>query len=307
MGVSVRVGLTGSSGLIGRAVANALRERGDGVVRFIRPTTGASSGETVRWDPANGRLDEADLHRVGGLDAVINLAGAGIGDHRWSAQRKAVILDSRVASTTLLVEAIGAMASGVRMVVSGSAVGVYGSRGDEILDETSTPGTDFLADVCQRWEAAAQPVSRLGTELALVRTGIVMSSLGGALRRQLPIFRWGLGGVLGDGTQWISSIALADEVRAILWILDHGLTGPHNVVGPEPTTNRQFTKALGAALHSPTIVPVPAFALSLALGAPLAHGAVLASQRVVPNRLLASGFEYTYPDLRSTITAAIGA
>ncbi len=300
-----RVGLTGASGLIGRAVSAALRERGDAVVTFVRPTGGAATGETIRWDPANQRLDEGDLRRVGGLDAVVHLAGAGIGDRRWTSHRKDLILQSRTASTALLVAAIGALPSGVGVLASGSAIGVYGSRGDEVLDETSSLGDDFLADVCRRWEAAALPAQEFGTVLALLRTGIVMSASGGVLGRQLPLLRTGMGGVLGSGNQWVSPIALTDEVRAILWIVDRGLSGPYNLVSPEPATNRQLTKALGAVLHRPTVLPVPAIALSAVLGTALARGAVLASQRVVPSRLIESGFNHTYPSLLALVARAV--
>ncbi len=301
----MRVGLTGASGLIGRATATALRERGDTVVTFVRPTGGAATGETIRWDPATDVLDDDDLRRVGGLDAIVNLAGAGIGDRRWSDERKTLILQSRLASTTLVVRAIQSLASGVGALASGSAIGVYGSRGDEVLDETSTHGGDFLADVCQSWEAAAQTASTSGTVVTALRTGIVMSAAGGALKRQLPLFRAGLGGTLGSGRQWLSPIALTDEVRAILWLIDHPQAGPVNLSAPDPVTNQTFTRLLARAVRRPAVLRVPAVALSIALGTELVHEAVLASQRVQPTALLERGFHFTYPSTTEILAAAI--
>ena len=301
----MRVGLTGASGLIGRATARALGERGDTVVSFVRPTGGAATGETIRWDPDAIDVDENDLRRVGGLDAIVHLAGAGIGDRRWSDQRKALILQSRRNSTTLVVQTIASLASGVGVLASGSAIGIYGSRGSELLDENSTHGSDFLASVCQAWEDAAQPAANTGTVVSTLRTGIVMSASGGALKRQLPLFKLGLGGVLGDGRQWISPIALVDEVRAILSLIDQPEAGPFNLNAPDPVTNRAFTRALARALGRPAVLRVPAFALAVALGSQLAHEAVLASQRVQPARLIDRGFQFTCPTTPEILVAAL--
>ena len=301
----MRVGLTGASGLIGRATARALTERGDTVVTFVRPTGGTASGETIRWDPTANDLDENDLRRVGGLDAIVHLAGAGIGDRRWSDERKALILQSRLNSTTLVVQAIESLASGVGVLASGSAIGIYGSRGAELLEESSTHGSDFLASVCEAWEDAAQSAASMGTVVTTLRTGIVMSASGGALRRQLPLFKLGLGGVLGDGRQWISPIALVDEVRAILSLIDHPEAGPVNLSAPDPVTNRDFTRALARALGRPAVLRVPAFALAVALGPELAHEAVLASQRVQPAKLIDRGFRFTCPTTSEILVAAL--
>ncbi len=301
----MRVGLTGASGLIGAATAAALRERGDSVVTFVRPGTAAPTGETIRWDPAADILDDDDLRRVGGLDAIINLAGAGIGDRRWSADRKALILQSRLASTALVVRAIQGLPSGVGVLASASAIGYYGSRGAERLDETSTSGDDFLAHVCRSWEDAAQPASDLGTVVSTLRTGIVLSGAGGALKRQLPLFKAGLGGILGDGRQWISPISLVDEVRAILSLVDQPHVGPVNLTAPDQVTNRDFTRALARALKRPAVLRVPAFALALVLGTDLARGAVLASQRVEPAILLERGFRFTHPTTTEMLGAAL--
>ena len=301
----MRIGLTGASGLIGRATTQALTERGDTVVTFVRPAGGAATGETIRWDPAANDLDDDDLRRVGGLDAIVHLAGAGIGDRRWSDERKDLILQSRLASTALVVRAIESLASGVGVLASGSAIGIYGSRGSELLDETSTHGSDFLASVCRAWEDAAQPAADSGTVVTTLRTGIVMSARGGALKRQLPLFKLGLGGVLGDGRQWISPISLVDEVRAILSIIDQPEAGPVNLSAPDPVTNRAFTRALAHALGRPAMLRVPAVALALALGPELAHEAVLASQRVQPAKLINRGFRFAHPTTPELLVAAL--
>ena len=300
----MRVGVTGSSGLIGSALVTALSERGDEVVRFIRPDSAANQGLTLRWDPARQMVDEGDLRRVGGFDAVVNLAGAGLADKRWTPARRREVLESRTASTSLVVTALRVSSSGAAVLASGSAIGYYGSRDDEVLDETSEAGHDFLADVCARWEHAAREAEALGTAVATLRTGIVMSARGGALRRQLPLFRLGLGGALGSGHQWLSPISLRDEVRAVLWIIDHHRSGPFNLVAPQPLTNAAFSATLGRVLHRPARVKVPAFALRIALGSQLANEAVLASQRVMPGSLAEAGFVFEHPDAETILRAA---
>lgn len=301
----MRIGLTGSSGLIGAALVAAAHERGDEVVRFIRPTSQLSGDALIRWDPSADLVDEADLKKIGGLDAVVHLAGAGIADRRWSDGRKKEILESRTRSTRLLASAIAALPSGCPVVASGSAIGYYGSRGEEVLDESSDPGHDFLADVCVEWEQAAREFVGLGAKVAFLRTGIVMSPRGGALKRQLSLFRLGLGGRLSTGRQWLSPISLRDEVRAILWTVDHGIEGPVNLTSPDPITNAEFTRILARQLHRPQFARVPAFALKLALGTQLASDAVLASQRVMPMRLLESGFHFDQIDTTSIVRWAV--
>lgn len=303
----MRVGVTGSTGFIGSALVTALRHRGDDVVRFVRPDSKVRDGRVVRWDPTSGDLDDGDLRDAGGFDAVVNLAGAGVADRRWSDARKKEILDSRVRSTALLVEALTASAGGTMLLASGSAIGVYGDHVDQPCDESAPAGEDFLASVCRAWEAAALPLETHGAVVSLVRTGIVLDASGGALKKQLPLFRCGLGGVLGTGRQWQSVISLDDEVGALLWILDHPMTGAINLVSPSPVTNREFTKTLARALHRPAALRVPTAALRLALGSELARTAVLASQRVVPTALLADGFSFTDPDLESILARALGA
>ena len=297
----MRIGVTGSSGLIGTALVAALRQRGDEVVRFIRPSSTTTSETHIRWNPSTGDVDERDLARVGGLDGIIHLAGAGIADRRWSPSYRAEIMNSRTATTSMVVAVAKALPDGLATLVSGSAIGFYGSRGDETLRETSAPGSDYVAEVCRAWEAAAAPLVAEGTAVSLARTGIVLSKNGGALAKMLPLVRLGLGGTLGSGSQWMSPISLEDEVRALLFALDHRLHGPLNLVAPTPCTNKELTKALGHALHRPTVLPVPAPALSLVLGKECAANTVLASQRVVPDALIAVGFTFTAPDIATIL------
>jgi uncharacterized protein (TIGR01777 family) len=301
----VRVGVTGASGFIGQALTLSLRERGDTVVAFVRPDTPRTAGATIRWDPARGLVSEDDLRHVGRLDAVANLAGAGIGDRRWTTQRKEIILSSRLQSAALLAHVARSLPEGVGFVASASAVGWYGDRGDERLDESSDPGAGFLADVCRAWEDATRPLSDDGVPVAHLRTGIVLSSRGGALARQLPMFRLGLGATLGAGRQWTSPIALSDHIRAVEWILDHALSGPLNLVGPTPVTNFDFTRQVAAGLHRPSFLRVPAVALRVALGREMANELLLVSQRVVPRRLLETGFEFVAPEVASALAREV--
>ncbi|HEY5302794.1 MAG TPA: TIGR01777 family oxidoreductase [Acidimicrobiales bacterium] len=289
----MRVGVTGSTGFIGAALVAALRERGDDVVRFVRPSSGDVDGLRVRWDPERGIVDDGDLAAVGGFDAVVNLAGTGIAAHRWSPRYRRAVLTSRTTSTTLLVEALTSMTSGVAVLVSGSAVGYYGDRGEATLVETSTSGTDYVAHVCREWERAAVPFADTGASLATIRTGIVLGPGGGVLHRLLPLMRVGLGGVLGNGRQWMSPISLSDEVAAIIWLIDHQLAGVFNLGAPEPCTNREMTRSVAHALRRPALARVPATVLRLALGRELADNTVLTSQRVVPAALVDSGFTFS--------------
>jgi uncharacterized protein (TIGR01777 family) len=297
----VRIAVAGSSGFIGQALTRSLGGRGDTVVRFVRPTTPPGTGATIRWDPSRSLVDENDLRAVGRLDAIVNLAGVGIGDRRWNARRKEIIFSSRVHSTALLAHVARTLSEGVGLVVNASAVGWYGDRGDEQLDEGSSGGVGFLADVCRAWEGATQPLVDAGVPVAHLRTGIVLSARGGALERQLPMFRLGLGATLGAGRQWMSPIALSDEVRAIEWVVDQKLTGPLNLVGPAPVTNFNFTRLLASALHRPTFLRVPKVALRVSLGREMADELLLTSQRTVPRRLLESGFEFVGPDVASAL------
>jgi len=300
----VRVGVTGSSGFIGSALVAALHERGDNVVRFVRPDSPHASGDVIRWDPAKGLVDEGDLRRNGGFDAVVNLAGVGIAEGRWSIAQKDAILRSRTDATTLLASVLEE-STGTAYLANGSAIGIYGSRGDESLDETSSVGDDFLARVCVEWESATSSLSEAGTSVAHVRTGIVMSRWGGALKKQLPLFRFGLGGPLGDGRQWISPISLRDEVRSIVWLIDTQSSGPFNLVAPSALTNRAFSDVLARHLHRPGRLRVPRSALHLVLGPELADATALASQRVTPRNLQESGFIFESPDMASILSSAL--
>jgi uncharacterized protein (TIGR01777 family) len=236
----------------------------------------------------------------------VHLAGAGIGDKRWSARRRREIVSSRVASTAVLVRALAELSRPPATMVSASAVGFYGDRGDEELTEDSGPGTGFLADLCRAWEDATEPAAQAGVRVVRLRSGIVLSAHGGALARQLPLFRLGLGGRLGTGRQWLSWISLADEVGAILHGLDDtALRGPVNATAPTPVTNRDFTRALGRALHRPTVMTVPGMALRIALGPDLASEMVLAGQRVVPTRLTSTGYRFHHADVDSALAAAL--
>ncbi|MFD8261868.1 TIGR01777 family oxidoreductase [Streptomyces griseoluteus] len=295
---SSRIAVTGASGLIGSALVRSLTDDGHQVVRLVRREP--QGPDEVRWDPQEGYVDAAGL---AGVDAVVNLAGAGIGDKRWTPEYKRVIRDSRVFGTTALAEAAASLPEPPRVFVNGSAIGFYGETGDRIVDEDAPPGEGFLPSVCEEWEEAAAPVREAGVRTAFVRTGLVVSSAGGAWAKMFPLFKAGLGGRLGNGRQYWSYIALHDEVAAIRHILDReDLSGPFNLTAPQPLTNQEITEAMGRVLHRPTPFPVPAALLRTALGE-MAED-VLGSQRVVPKRLLESGFQFAFPGIEDTIRAA---
>lgn len=299
----MKIGVTGASGLIGAPLTTSLRSDGHDVVRFVRGKAGRPDERA--WDPTGGRLDPATL---ADLDAMIHLAGAGVADKRWTDERKKVILDSRVQGTRTIAETLAetvVAGSGPAVLLSASAVGWYGDTGDRTTDETGPPGTGFLADVCRQWEAATAPAEAAGSRVVHLRTGIVLSSEGGALAKQLPIFRLGLGAPLGSGRQWSSWISLRDEVAAITHCLDAEVSGPVNLVGPEPVTNREFTRILGRIVKRPTLpLPVPGFVLRAALG-PFADEGVLAGQRLRPGVLQRTGFTFADEDLESALRTAI--
>jgi hypothetical protein len=293
----MRVGITGASGLIGSALAAQLEGRGDEVVRFVRhPTTAANE---ISWTPGKA-LDAAALT---GLDAVVHLAGAGVGDKRWTDDYKRTIRRSRVDGTSTIATAMAsAVPDGPGILVCGSAIGYYGDTGDRLTDESGPRGAGFLAGVVEDWEAAAQPAIDAGIRVAFARTGLVVSSEGGAWQKLFPIFKAGIGGRLGSGHQYWSAISLTDEVRALCWLLDHEISGVVNLVGPEAVTNAEVTKAMAAALHRPAVIPVPGFALKLVLGE-FAQD-TLASQRISPTVLTGSGFTWQHPDIGAMIEAA---
>ena len=296
---TLRVGISGASGLIGTALSSLLTAGGHTVVPLVRRA--ARSGE-IEWDPAAGRLDPADIAT---LDAVVNLSGAGIGDQRWSDSYRETILSSRTDTTSLLATTIRDLGDdGPNVFVSGSAIGIYGDRGDELVDEQSADGDGFLADVCRAWEAAAAPASE-AARVALVRTGIVLTPDGGALAKMLPLFKLGLGGKFGNGRQYMSWITLDDEVRAIEYALTADLEGPINLTAPTPVTNKEFADALGDALKRPSFLPVPAFGPRLVLGRQLADSLLFDSARVAPTVLSTSGFDFDHADIATAFGAIL--
>lgn len=282
----MRVAITGASGLIGSALAASLRGDDHTVLRLVRHP--ASSADEISWDPVAGRIDSDKLD---GVDAVVHLAGAGVGDHRWTEQYKAEIFNSRVAGTTLLSRALADRSTPPAVLVSSSAIGYYGDTGDAAVDERSGPGNDFLASVCVAWEAAADPARDAGIRVVHPRTGLVIARSGGAWQRMLPIFRAGMGGRLGSGRQWWSWITLTDQVAALRHLIDSELSGPVNLTAPQPASNAEVTTAMGQVLGRPTALPVPAFVLRTVLGEFSTE--VLGSHRVLPRRLSDDGFAFT--------------
>ncbi len=296
----MRIAVTGSRGLIGSALVSHLRSQGHEVLPIVRGT--ASPGE-VLWDPENHTIEHDKLQ---GVDGAVHLAGAGVGDRRWSPTYKRLILSSRVEGTTTLVEALTQLPEPPSVMVSASAIGYYGSRGDEILSEESGPGTGFLADVCAQWESATMPAVAAGIRVVTLRTGVVLSGAGGALKKQLPPFQLGLGARLGKGNQWFSWITRRDAIAAISFLLEgKDVSGPFNLTAPAPVSNERFTKELGRALHRPARLIVPEMVLRLALGDEMATEFLLASQRAVPRRLLAAGFTFTDASLPEALLTAL--
>jgi uncharacterized protein len=290
------IAVTGASGLIGHALVARLGLEGRRVRRLVR-TPDPKSPVDIAWDPMRGTLDPRQLE---GAEAVIHLAGEPIAQ-RWTGARREAIRESRVRGTELLARAIAALDRKPEVLLSGSAVGYYGDRGDDAVDEESAPGTDFLAGVAREWETATDAAKAAGVRVVLLRTGIVLSAHGGALERLLPLFRLGVGGPIGTGRQWMSWIALEDHLRAMEHALATvGLHGPVNLVAPNPVMNAEFASTLGRALDRPAIVPVPAFALELLYGE-MARSTILAGQRVLPRKLLRSGFHFAYPTLEEAL------
>ncbi|TKT00432.1 TIGR01777 family oxidoreductase [Streptomyces lasalocidi] len=294
-----RIAVAGASGLIGNALVRSLTADGHEVRRLVRRA--ARGPQEVCWDPEREYVDAAGL---AGCDAVVNLAGAGVGDRRWSEAYKKRIHDSRVLGTRALARAVAALDEPPRVLVNGSAMGIYGETGERIADEDAPPGRGFLPELCVEWEAAAAPAEEAGVRTAFARTGLVVARQGGAWGRLFPLFKAGLGGRMGDGRQYWSYIALHDEVAAIRHLLDRDdLSGPFNLTAPEPLTNREITEAMGRVLGRPTVFAVPAPVLRTVLGE--MAGDVLGSARVVPRRLLESGFRFAYPGIDDAIRAAL--
>ncbi|MFD3677402.1 TIGR01777 family oxidoreductase [Streptomyces sp. NPDC058613] len=295
----MRIAVTGSTGLIGKALVQSLRADGHEVVRFVRRAPAAA--DEARWDPARGDVDPAGL---AGCSAVVHLAGAGVGEHRWTDAYKREIRDSRVLGTAAIARAAAALDGPPAVLVSGSAIGYYGDTGDRAVDEDAPAGRGFLPSVCVEWEAAAEPAAAAGIRTVHARTGLVVARDGGAWGRLFPIFRAGVGGRLGNGRQYWSYLSLRDEVAALRHIIDTpALSGPVNLTAPEPVTNRQVTEVMGRVLRRPAVLPVPAVALRVALGE-FAED-VLGSQRVRPARLLESGFVFRDPSIEQAIRAAL--
>ena len=295
----MKVVVTGSSGLIGSALVRSLRADGHDVVRLVRRQP--REPDERQWDPASRRLDPGHL---AGADAVVHLAGVGIGDRRWTEDHKRKVLDSRVDGTSTIAATTAGLAEPdrPRVVVAASAVGFYGDTGDEAVDESAPVGQGFLADVVRQWEAAAEGA---GTRVVNVRSGIVLSADGGALGKVLPLFRLGVGGRLGSGRQWMSWIALPDEIAALRFLISgDDISGPVNLTAPEPVRNADYTKAIGRAVHRPALAVVPPIALRAALGG-FADEGVLVSQRVVPTRLEDAGFTFTFGDIDAALGALI--
>ncbi len=293
----MRILISGASGLVGSALGRALRAEGHTVARLVRPGGAAADGD-VRWDPASATIDRSALE---GADAVVHLSGASIADGRWTAARKATLRSSRVGSTRLLVDSIAQLHQKPRVMVSASATGYYGDRGDEMLTEGSEPGTDFLALLARDWEAETMRAQELGIRVTTLRFGVILAREGGALPKMLLPFRFGLGGRIGSGRQWMPWIALDDAVRVVIAaITDDRFSGAVNTVAPNPVRNGEFTRVAARVLHRPAIFAVPAFVLRIALGE-MAQPLLLASTRAVPERLTKMGYSFRFAELEPTL------
>jgi uncharacterized protein (TIGR01777 family) len=295
----MKIIVSGASGLIGTQLVSKLSQSGHEVVRLVRRSPKA--GE-IQWNPKSGTLDASALE---GTDAVIHLSGAGIGDKRWTNGYRKEILDSRTATTALLAKTIASLSRKPSVFLSGSAIGIYGARNDEQLTEVSTHGTGFLAEVCEQWEAAAQPAVNAGVRTVYLRTGIVLSPKGGALKKLLPLFKLGVGGKFGNGKQWQSWISIDDEIGAIEHLLTANVSGAVNLTAPNPVTNAEFTKVLASVLKRPAIVPVPTFAPKILLGGELADALLFTGQRVIPAALNASGYSFKHTTLESALRSLL--
>jgi uncharacterized protein len=297
----VDVAISGARGLLGSALAASLRADGHRVLRFVRG--GLTADDLIGWDPDAGRIDAPALE---GIDAVVHLAGESIGARRWTPEQKRRIRESRTTGTAVLAAAVASRERKPRVLVSASAVGYYGDRGDELLTEVSAPGQGFLADVCRAWEDETRSATDAGVRTVNVRTGIVLATQGGALKSMLLPFRLGLGGKQGSGKQWMSWIALDDEITALRAAIDdERLRGPVNLTAPNPVTNADFAHALGRVLHRPTRLPTPMLPLKVRFGRELVESLLLASQRVIPARLEAIGLPFRYPVLEPALEAIL--
>ena len=289
-----RIAITGASGMIGSALAGHLKAEGHTVQRLVRRNV--VSPDEIFWNPTTG---EVDLSALEGVDAVVHLAGANVGDKRWTKKYKAEILNSRLLGTNTIANAVSKVKP--QVFISSSAIGWYGETGNRSVVEDDRPGDDFLAAVCKEWESAAD--SAINTRIVKIRTGLVLEPTSGALGKMLPLFKLGVGGKLGSGKQWWSWITLHDQIRAICFLLEKEIEGPVNLTSPNPATNQEFTAALARALRRPALLPVPSFALKLALGG--FSSEILGSKRVLPKKLLDSGFNFDYPHLVAALAELI--
>src|SRR5438445_6964611 len=301
----MKILVTGSSGLVGTALTRAVASAGHTVCRLVRPQSaageGAKKGFAVAWNPASGELGGAGV----GADAVVNLAGASIADGRWTAERKALLRSSRIDTTRTLVNALARMNARPSVLISASAIGIYGNRGDETLTEESKPGTDFLASLAKEWEAEALKAEALGIRVALARFGIILAREGGALPKMMLPFRFGAGGRLGSAKQWMSWVTLEDVVGILRFAIENAsVRGAINIVSPQPLQNAEFTRVLAKEMHRPALFPAPAIALRLALGE-MADALLLSSQRVAPQALEKLGYRFLHPDLNSALAAIL--
>jgi uncharacterized protein len=297
----MKVLISGGSGLVGSALTNALRADGASVSHFIRPGRKAAAGD-VQWNPSRATVDVAAME---GHDAIVHLSGASIADGRWTVKRKALLRSSRVDSTRVLVDSLARLKQPPRVFVCASAIGYYGDRGDELLTESSGYGNDFLSILCRAWEGEAARAAANGIRTVMTRFGVTLATQGGALPRMLTPFKFGAGGRLGSGKQWISWITLEDVVQVLRTALaDERMQGPVNVVAPNPVQNSEFTQVLAGVLHRPAIFPAPAFALRLALGQ-MADALLLASQRVQPEKLKAAGYKFRYETLQPALQSIL--
>ena len=294
MAVAQRIAVTGASGLIGSALVGYLKSEGHTVQRLVRRATVAP--DEIRWDPKTGYVD---IEALRGVDAVIHLAGVGVGDKRWTKRFKSEILNSRLLGTTAIANAVAEVKP--QVFISASAIGWYGDSGNRAVVESDSVGNDFLAAVCREWEGAADLAGE--TRTVKLRTGLVLDPTGGALGRMLPLFRFGLGGKLGSGKQWWSWITLHDVVRAIVFCLEKKISGPVNLTSPNPVTNQEFTAALARAMKRPALFPAPAIALRIALGG--FSSEVLGSKKVMPNALTEAGFKWDYPHISTALAALV--
>jgi uncharacterized protein (TIGR01777 family) len=291
----MRIAITGASGLIGTALSRRLADNGHEAVPVVRR---APSDNEIGWSITERRIDDGAFD---GIDGVVHLAGAGIGDKRWTDAYKVELLESRTVGTALIAQAVNDATNPPSVLLSGSAIGIYGSSETETFTETTPAGSGFLAELCEAWESSAAPAQIDGTRVAMLRTGIVMSTKGGALKKQLPLFKMMLGGKMGSGAQWQSWIHIDDEVDAIVHLLTSELAGPVNLTAPNPVTNAEFTNTLGSVLGRPTVVPIPKFGPKLVLGGELANNLLFSGQKVLPAALEADGFEFQHPTLEGAL------